>query len=53
LGVIGPYALGFKEYAEYSKPLMDLLKRDVEWKWDDEEQDAFDKVKHMLTLMII
>ncbi|KAJ7309273.1 hypothetical protein DFH08DRAFT_823444 [Mycena albidolilacea] len=32
---------------------MTLLKKGVEWKWDDEEQDAFDKVKNMLALIII
>jgi hypothetical protein len=32
---------------------MTLLKKGVEWKWDDEEQDAFDEVKNMLALIII
>jgi hypothetical protein len=53
LGIIGPYTIGFKEYQEYSQPLMTLLKKGVEWKWDDEEQDAFDEVKNMLALIII
>lgn len=36
-------------FADISKPLSNLTKKNVIWKWDFEEQEAFDKLKKLLT----
>ena len=37
-----------KNYSEQIKPLSDLLKRDIEWTWSKEQEDAFTSVKQSL-----
>ena len=37
-----------KNYAEQTKPLSDLLKKDTEWTWSKEQEDAFTSVKQSL-----
>ncbi|CAI5714562.1 unnamed protein product [Peronospora effusa] len=37
-----------KNYAEQTKPLSDLLKKDTEWNWSKEEVDSFTSVKQPL-----
>ena len=37
-----------KNYAEQTKPLSDLLKKDTEWFWLKEQEDAFTSVKQSL-----
>ena len=37
-----------KNYAEQTKPLSDLLKKDTEWVWLKEQEDAFTSVKQSL-----
>ncbi|KAF1322236.1 reverse transcriptase, partial [Globisporangium splendens] len=37
-----------QNYADIIRPLSSLLKKDVDWKWSDECQDAFVKVKSSL-----
>uniref|UniRef100_H3H3W5 Integrase catalytic domain-containing protein n=2 Tax=Phytophthora ramorum TaxID=164328 RepID=H3H3W5_PHYRM len=35
-------------YAEMARPLTNLLKKEVEWLWDDEAQQAFEAIKSSL-----
>ena len=37
-----------KNYAEKTKPLSDLLKKDADWVWSKVEDDAFTSVKQSL-----
>ncbi|CAI5701582.1 unnamed protein product [Peronospora effusa] len=37
-----------KNYAEQTKPLSDLLKKDTEWTWSKEQEDEFTSVKQSL-----
>lgn len=35
-------------YAAVAKPLTDLLKKDSAWTWTSKQQEAFDRIKHLL-----
>ncbi|GMF47216.1 unnamed protein product [Phytophthora fragariaefolia] len=37
-----------ENYAEMTRPLSNLLKKDVEWRWNAEHQDAFKAIKDSL-----
>ncbi|GMF46722.1 unnamed protein product [Phytophthora fragariaefolia] len=37
-----------ENYAEMARPLSNLLKKDVEWHWNAEHQDAFEAIKDSL-----
>ncbi|GMF37997.1 unnamed protein product [Phytophthora fragariaefolia] len=37
-----------KNYAEMARPLSKLLKKDAEWRWNAEHQDAFEVIKDSL-----
>lgn len=36
-------------FAQMSKPLSDLTKKNAVWKWDEETQQSYDKLKELLT----
>jgi hypothetical protein len=38
-----------RKYAEVVRPLTDLLKKDLPFKWSQECQQAFEQIKHLLT----
>ncbi|CAI5701126.1 unnamed protein product [Peronospora effusa] len=42
-----------KKYAERTKPLFDLLKKDTEWTWSKEKVDAFTSVKQSLVKALV
>jgi len=48
LGSINVYARFIDKYANLRKPLNQLLKKDVPWKWTEECQESFDKLKNAL-----
>jgi len=43
------YRRFIKWFSKIAKPLMDLIKKGIKWTWTTSCQDAFDKVKEMLT----
>ncbi|UYV66601.1 hypothetical protein LAZ67_4002266 [Cordylochernes scorpioides] len=49
LGSINIYSKFMPNYAKLRLPLNNLLKKDVKWKWDEECETAFSKLKNMIT----
>ena len=49
LGLAGYYRKFVKNYADKAHSLTQLTKKDVEWKWDPEQQEAFHLLKDGLT----
>jgi hypothetical protein len=48
LGLAGYYRKFIQHYDILAKPLTELLKKDVPYKWTNVEQQAFDMIKHKL-----
>ncbi|UYV65863.1 hypothetical protein LAZ67_3005743, partial [Cordylochernes scorpioides] len=49
LGSINIYSKFIPNYAKLRLPLNNLLKKDVKWKWDEECETAFSKLKNIIT----
>ena len=49
LGMIQYVARFIPGYANITEPLRRLTKKETEWKWEAEEQQAFDRLKQELT----
>ncbi|ROT60879.1 hypothetical protein C7M84_021477 [Penaeus vannamei] len=50
LGLAGFYRPFIKDYGRIAAPLTYLLKKDVPWRWDEEQVNAFTKLKNCLSL---
>src|SRR4051794_22241112 len=48
LGMTGFCRRFIRHYAEISRPLCALLKKDVPWKFESEDQSAWDSLRQML-----
>ncbi|ROT72348.1 hypothetical protein C7M84_009258 [Penaeus vannamei] len=49
LGLTGFYRPFIKDYGRIATPLTYLLKKDVPWRWDEEQVNAFRKLKNCLS----
>ena len=49
LGMFGWYSRFIAHLAEYKAPLTKLLRKDVRWQWHEEQQQAFERLKLVLT----
>ena len=49
LGLITYYAKFLPNLSSFLSPLYKLLHKDITWQWEDEQQNAFDKSKELLT----
>ena len=45
LATVGFYRQFIENFAGIAAPLSTLLRKDIKWKWDDEHQEAFEKLK--------
>lgn len=49
LGLTGFFRRFIAKYAQLTKPLTKLLKKEAPWEWSEDQQRAFDKLKQLLT----
>lgn len=49
LGFANFYCRFIKDFSHHEKPLFELMKNDCKWSWGEDEQQAFDKIKHCVT----
>lgn len=48
LGMTGHYRQFIEKYALIAAPLVQLTKKDIGWRWSDEQQQAFERLKELL-----
>lgn len=55
LGLINYFRRFIRKYGEETKPMCELLRKDVKWKWTQVENDCFERVKGLFleTVMLI
>ena len=49
LGFANFYRRFIEDFSHYAKPLFELTKKDRKWTWGEDEQLAFDEIKHHIT----
>lgn len=49
LGFCNFYRRFVQNYSELARPLHDLQKKDAPWSWKEEQQNAFDQIKKVIT----
>ena len=49
LGFANFYHCFIESFSHHAKPLFELMKKDHKWSWGEDEQQAFDKIKHCIT----
>jgi len=49
LGFANFYHRFIEGFSHHAQPLLDLMKKDVPWAWNDNQQKAFDKLKNHIT----
>jgi hypothetical protein len=45
LGFTGYYRYFIHNYSKITRPLLNLTKKATSWHWEQQQQDAFDKLK--------
>jgi transposase InsO family protein len=49
LGFTNFYRRFIRDFSQHARPLFDLTRNDVKWRWTSEEQSAFDSLKSAVT----
>ena len=49
LGFANFYCYFIEDFLHHAKPLFELTKKDRKWTWGEDEQLAFDEIKHHVT----
>jgi len=50
LGLANYYRRFIKDFAQVARPINVLMRKDVKWQWEVEQQKAFDKLKRVFTI---
>jgi len=53
LGLANYYRRFIKDFAQVARPMNVLMRKDVKWRWEGEEQAAFDKLKKAFTTRLV
>ena len=53
LGGVNYFSKHIPNYSQYAGVLTNLTKKNVEWKWDIEEEEAFNKIKELVSREIM
>ena len=48
LGFTGYYRYFIPKYSEIARPLLDLTKKNIVWKWEERQQQAFEELKRRM-----
>src|SRR3979490_3639280 len=49
LGFANFYRRFIKDFSSHARPLFDLTKKEVQWKWGEDEEGALQKLKDQIT----
>ena len=49
LGLANYYKRFIKNFAQVARPMNVLMRKDVKWQWEEEQQKVFDKLKRVFT----
>jgi len=49
LGLANYYRRFIKNFAQVARPMNVLIRKDVKWQWEEEQQKAFDELKRVFT----
>jgi hypothetical protein len=49
LGFINFYRRFIEDFSKIARPLHDLTRKDTKWKWEDKQQEAFERLKEKVT----
>jgi len=53
LGFTNFYRQFIRDFSEHARPLFDLTQNDSKWRWETDEQSAFDKLKWNVTSVLV
>jgi len=53
LGLANYYRRFIKDFAQVARPMNVLMRKDVKWRWEGEEQAAFDELKKAFTTRLV
>jgi len=49
LGLANYYRRFIKNFAQVARPMNVLIRKDVKWQWEEEQQKVFDELKRVFT----
>ena len=49
LGLANYYKRFIKNFAQVARPMNVLIRKDVKWQWEEEQQKVFDELKRVFT----
>ena len=53
LGLTNYYRRFIKDFAQVTRPMNVLMRKDMKWQWEQKQQKVFDKLKRVFTTRIV